>query len=134
MVTSLAISGWRRVCGAGAPARTGHRYSPFRTGVAALCAAALLVVCGIGGLHAASVKPPVKEADSPQGVYQVQPSSERIDVKVVLHKSETIRIDKPFAEALVGNADVADVMPLTDRSIYIVGRKIGVRGEGKCRW
>ena len=61
-----------------------------------------------------------------KGVYQVQPSSERIDVKVVLHKSETIRIDKPFTEALVGNADVADVVPLTDRSIYIVGRKIGV--------
>ena len=126
MVTSLAISGWRRVWDTGTTACHGHRYSPFGTGVVAACAAALLVVSATSSVNAASVKPPVKEMASPQSVYQVQPLSERIDVKVVLHKSETIRIDKPFAEALVGNADVADVVPLSDRSIYIVGRKIGV--------
>ncbi len=62
----------------------------------------------------------------PGGIYHVQPSDDRIDVKVTLNKSETVRVGMPFSEALVGNADVADVVPLTDRSIYIVGKKIGV--------
>lgn len=64
--------------------------------------------------------------DGRSGVYHVQPTDDRIDVKVTLHKSETVRVGLPFSEALVGNADVADVVPLTDRSIYIVGKKIGV--------
>ena len=60
------------------------------------------------------------------GIYHVQPTDDRLDVKVTLNKSETIRVGMPFSEALVGNAEVADVVPLTDRSIYIVGKKIGV--------
>jgi pilus assembly protein CpaC len=63
---------------------------------------------------------------SQASVYTAQPSAEKIDVKVTLHKTETIRVAYPFTEALVGNADVADVVPLTNRSIYIVGKKVGV--------
>jgi pilus assembly protein CpaC len=51
---------------------------------------------------------------------------ERMDVKVTLHKTETIKLATSFTEALVGDATVADIVPLTDRSIYIVGKKIGV--------
>ncbi|WP_088346019.1 MULTISPECIES: type II and III secretion system protein family protein [Rhodomicrobium] len=60
------------------------------------------------------------------GIYHVEPTDDRIDIKVTLHKSETVRVGQPFTEALVGNAEVADVVPLTDRAIYIVGKKIGV--------
>jgi pilus assembly protein CpaC len=61
-----------------------------------------------------------------QGLYLVRPSDDRIEVKVTLHKSETVRVGVPFSEALVGNAEVADVVPLTDRTIYIVGKQVGV--------
>ncbi len=52
--------------------------------------------------------------------------NERIDVHITLHKSENIRVEYPFSEALVGNADIADVVPLTNASINILGKKIGV--------
>ncbi len=44
---------------------------------------------------------------------------------VTVNKSETVRIEQPFVEALVGNADIADVIPLTDRTLYVLGKKIG---------
>jgi len=59
-------------------------------------------------------------------VYTVNTDDKRIDVKITLDKSKTVRLEEPFAEALVGNADVADVVPLTDRSVYILGKKVGV--------
>jgi pilus assembly protein CpaC len=64
---------------------------------------------------AASSKPP-----SPP------PTVQRLDVKVTLHKAETISLTTPFTEALVGNAAVADIVPLTNSSLYIVGKKVGV--------
>jgi pilus assembly protein CpaC len=53
-------------------------------------------------------------------------SAQRMDVKVTLHKAETINLATPFTEALVGNAGVADIVPLTNSSLYIVGKKVGV--------
>ena len=37
----------------------------------------------------------------------------------------TVETDRPFADIVVGNPNVADVMPLTDRSIYIQGKTSG---------
>ncbi len=71
-------------------------------------------------------KPEKAYQASPAKIYPVEPLTERLDVKVTLHKTETIRVAAPFTEALVGNAEVADVVPLTNRSIYIVGKKVGV--------
>ena len=44
---------------------------------------------------------------------------------VTLYKSRTIRLDEPFATAVVGSPDIADVLPMTDRGLYIQGKKIG---------
>lgn len=44
---------------------------------------------------------------------------------VPVNKSQILRLDVPFADLLVGNADVADVLALTDRSIYVLGKKPG---------
>jgi len=44
---------------------------------------------------------------------------------VVLGNSETVRISLPFAEIVVGDPETADVNPLTDRTLYILGRKLG---------
>lgn len=46
-------------------------------------------------------------------------------VTVALYKTRTVVIDKPFATAVVGSSDIADVLPLTDRSLYIQGKKVG---------
>ncbi|MCT2400059.1 type II and III secretion system protein family protein [Novosphingobium mangrovi (ex Huang et al. 2023)] len=44
---------------------------------------------------------------------------------VPLNKSQVVTADKAIARAMVGNADIADVMPLTDRSIYVLGKAMG---------
>lgn len=44
---------------------------------------------------------------------------------VPLNKSQVLTVDRPFARALVGNADVADVLPMTNRSVYVLGKKMG---------
>ena len=46
-------------------------------------------------------------------------------VTVTVMKSRTFRIDRPFKTAVVGSPDIADVLPMTDRSIYIQGKKVG---------
>jgi pilus assembly protein CpaC len=46
-------------------------------------------------------------------------------IVVTLNKSRTVPIDRVFASAVVGSTDIADVLPMSDRSIYIQGKKIG---------
>ena len=46
-------------------------------------------------------------------------------IVVTLYKSRTIRILRPFATAVVGSSEIADVLPMSDRSLYIQGKKPG---------
>ena len=46
-------------------------------------------------------------------------------ITVIVNKSRTINVGKPFARAMVGSVDYADVVPLSDRAIYIQGKKPG---------
>lgn len=45
---------------------------------------------------------------------------------VTMGTSETIRISIPFAEIVVGDPETADVNPLTDKTLYVLGRKLGL--------
>jgi pilus assembly protein CpaC len=47
------------------------------------------------------------------------------ELAVPLNKSQVLRSDRPFAKALVGNPEIADVLPLSDRSLYVLGKKMG---------
>ncbi len=40
--------------------------------------------------------------------------------------SETVRISLPFSEIVVGDPETADVNPLTDKTLYVLGRKLGL--------
>ncbi len=44
---------------------------------------------------------------------------------VPINKSELIQVDRPFKELLVGNPEIADVLALTNQTIYILGRTLG---------
>ncbi len=46
-------------------------------------------------------------------------------VQVTLGKSQDVRTDQSFADVVIGDATVADVNLLTDRSLSILGKKIG---------
>lgn len=45
--------------------------------------------------------------------------------KVVLHHSRVLRVSEAFAETLIANDKIADILPITDRSVYVVGKGIG---------
>lgn len=44
---------------------------------------------------------------------------------VPLNKSQILRADRPFARALIGNDEIADILPMNDHSLYVLGKKIG---------
>src|SRR6188508_2428824 len=44
---------------------------------------------------------------------------------VTVYKSRTITFPTPFKTASIASTDIADITPLTDRSIYIQGKKVG---------
>jgi pilus assembly protein CpaC len=46
-------------------------------------------------------------------------------IVVTRYKSRTLRLERPFSQAVVGAPDIADVLPMSDRVIYIQGKKIG---------
>jgi pilus assembly protein CpaC len=55
---------------------------------------------------------------------------------IPVNKSQVLRLDVPLADLLVGNPEIADVLALTDRSIYVLGKSIGstsltLYGQGK---
>jgi pilus assembly protein CpaC len=47
------------------------------------------------------------------------------DFVVPINKSEIIQVDQPFTELLVGNPKIANVLALTDRTIYVLGQAVG---------
>ena len=47
------------------------------------------------------------------------------EVVVPINKSQVIRSDRPYAKALIGSPEIADVLPLTDSSLYVLGKKMG---------
>jgi pilus assembly protein CpaC len=46
-------------------------------------------------------------------------------VAVVNHKSIIIEFDEPYNKARIADEKIADVLPLTDRSVYVVGKGVG---------
>ena len=46
-------------------------------------------------------------------------------LKVVMGRSETFRFTVPFGEIVVGDPETADVNALSDRTLYVLGRKLG---------
>jgi pilus assembly protein CpaC len=57
-------------------------------------------------------------------------------VAITAGKTQDVRVDAPFSDVMVGDPEVADVTPLTDHSLSILGKKIGmtrvsVYGEGR---
>jgi pilus assembly protein CpaC len=44
---------------------------------------------------------------------------------VTINKSRTIQFERPFVTAVVGSPDIADALPMTDRDLYIQGKKVG---------
>jgi pilus assembly protein CpaC len=46
-------------------------------------------------------------------------------VVITVYKSKTFHLDQPFSTAVVGSPEIADALPMSDRSLYVQGKKVG---------
>jgi pilus assembly protein CpaC len=80
-----------------------------------LIAAAMLAACGDMSVNDAMAERSI----------QIGQAKRTATVSVYIGKTEDVRTDTSFVELQVGDPDVADVNPLTDRSLSILGKKNG---------
>src|SRR5438445_13815375 len=45
------------------------------------------------------------------------------ELDVPINKSQVLRADRPYAKALIGNPDIADIVPISTTSFYVLGKK-----------
>lgn len=88
----------------------------------------LAIVAGVSLLCSASAKA--------QKLIQIAGADRTVMMTVPIGKSQDVRTDANFLDITVGDPDVADVNPLTDHTLSILGKKIGttrvsVYGAGK---
>ena len=81
--------------------------------VPVLIAWALLGV-GLGAVQQAQAQS--RDEDSGGGVQHIV---------VTLYKSRTLMLQQPFASAVVGSPELVDALPMSDRRLYIQGKKVG---------
>ena len=55
----------------------------------------------------------------------LNPSKRTAIINIAMGKTQDVRVDGSFTDVTVGDPDVADVTPLTDHSLSILGKKIG---------
>ena len=46
-------------------------------------------------------------------------------LEVPVNKSQVVSADQAIAKAMIGNPEIADIVPLTDRSVYVLGKSMG---------
>jgi pilus assembly protein CpaC len=85
---------------------------------------------------AASILGMIGNAYAQSRSIQISGNNRTVMVTVPIGKSEDVRTDTSFVDLTVGDPEVADVNPLTDHALSILGKKIGttrvsVYAEGK---
>ena len=99
--------------------RPGLRGGLFRTAGMALAGAVLALAFVAGGL-------PVRDAVAQITIESARGSGVHLgEITIPLNKSQMMRSQQTFSRIVIGNPEVADVVPLTDRSAYILGKSAG---------
>lgn len=68
---------------------------------------------------------PVAGAQTPPTAITPMADVRAGDMVVPLNKSEVLRLERPFSDLSIGNAEIADVVALSDRSVYVLGKSLG---------
>ena len=88
-------------------------------GFGAIIYAAIMVMLGL------LVSPGARAADPlAHGGWEVEGGAVQ-RVVITLNKSRTLRLGKAFATAVMGSPEIADVLPMSDHSLYIQAKKVG---------
>ena len=86
---------------------------------------AFIIIVSLLGAFLLSAVGSVSEAEAGASIIRFDGGSKIQRLRIPVDKSDTIRLEQPFAEALVGDSEIADVIPLTNQSLYVLGKKIG---------
>ena len=65
------------------------------------------------------------DAQAQERTIQFSGANRTAMVTVTIGKSQDVRTGSSFVDIMVGDPDVADVNPLTDHTLSILGKKIG---------
>lgn len=98
--------------------------SPFRTAMNTVFLAALALILALT-LNLVSLTAGYGEAQAKAKIISLSKQNIIKRLRIVVNKSETVKIDSAFSEIQLGNSEIADVLPLSDTSFYILGKKIG---------
>jgi pilus assembly protein CpaC len=77
-----------------------------------------IVLCAAAGGALFAAQPALAQVSVATGV-----GAGELDVPV--NKSQVLRADRPYSKALIGNPDIADIVPISDTSVYVLGKKTG---------
>jgi len=77
-----------------------------------------IALCAVAGGALLVAQPALAQVSVATGV-----GAGELDVPV--NKSQVLRADRPYSKALIGNPDIADIVPISDTSVYVLGKKTG---------
>jgi pilus assembly protein CpaC len=83
-------------------------------------ATAITVIAGVGLCTA-----PICGLARAEVSYQLGDPNNIRRLVISIGKSDVVKVDRAFGDLLVGDANVADVVPLTTMSFYVLGKKVG---------
>lgn len=88
---------------------------------------ALLVAAGLASALSAQAQPaaPAAPAGASPAAYASDVSMRRAEVNVPVGKAQILELPGPYTDIMIANPETADVLPLTQRSVYVVGKKLG---------
>jgi pilus assembly protein CpaC len=114
---------WTGTAGRGIEKPTGKRLPAALAAITLAATAFLATPLAVGEAQA-------------QRLLQISGARRTVSITVPVGKTEDVRIDSAFTDVTVGDPEVADVTPLTDHTLSILGRKIGttrltIYSEGK---
>ncbi|WP_271439459.1 type II and III secretion system protein family protein [Pontixanthobacter luteolus] len=60
-----------------------------------------------------------------QAVKSAEVYSQGGSIEIPINKSQVVTADRPIARAMIGNDEIADIFPISDRSVYVLGKELG---------
>ena len=102
------------------PQRNGTSSGAFDSILKSVLALTLLLTLNLVPLFSTN-----SEAQARTKVHHLTDRNKVDHLRLVINKSEAVKVDNAFSEIQLGNSEIADVLPLSDTSFYILGKKIG---------
>lgn len=91
--------------------------SDLRRALTAFAAPAALAAAALGA-SAFGAGPAAAQSYTDEGIFTGA-------LEVPKNKSQVVTADRSIAKAMIGNPDIADIVPLSDKSIYVLGKTMG---------